>query len=51
MRQNGARTIGQDEGSSIVYGMPKVAYNIGAVETQASLQRIPNMICSLLQEE
>lgn len=51
MRKNGARTIGQDESSSIVYGMPKVAYDIGAVETQASLQRIPKMICSLLQEE
>jgi len=48
MRKNGARTIGQDEASSIVYGMPKVAYNIGAVEIQASLNNIPQVICSVL---
>lgn len=48
IRKNGGRTIGQDEKSSVVYGMPKVAFNIGAVEKQASLQGIPHMICSLL---
>lgn len=40
MRQKGARTIGQDEASSIVYGMPKVAFEIGAVEKQVSLSNI-----------
>jgi two-component system chemotaxis response regulator CheB len=34
MRRSGARTLGQDEGSSVVYGMPKVAFEIGAVERQ-----------------
>lgn len=48
MRKKGARTIGQDEASSVVYGMPKAAYNIGAVEIQASLENIPRAICSLL---
>lgn len=48
MRRKGARTIGQDEESSVVYGMPKVAYNIGAVEKQASLQQIPRLIYSML---
>lgn len=48
MRQKGARTIGQDERTSIVYGMPKVAYNIGAVERQSSLEKIPALLCSLL---
>ncbi|HHV95054.1 MAG TPA: chemotaxis protein CheB [Clostridiaceae bacterium] len=48
MRNKGARTIGQDEKTSIVYGMPKVAYNIGAVEFQVPLQKIPETICSLL---
>ncbi|HWQ76898.1 MAG TPA: chemotaxis response regulator protein-glutamate methylesterase [Syntrophomonas sp.] len=47
MRKNGARTIGQDESSSIVYGMPKVAFDIGAVEQQASLERIPTLLCSI----
>lgn len=50
MRRKGARTIGQDESSSVVYGMPKVAFNIGAVEKQASLQEIPRLIYSLLDE-
>lgn len=48
MRKNGARTIGQDESSSVVYGMPRVAFNIGAVEKQAALDKIPQIICSLL---
>lgn len=48
MRQKGARTIGQDERTSIVYGMPKVACNIGAVERQSSLEKIPALLCSLL---
>ncbi|HYE82477.1 MAG TPA: chemotaxis response regulator protein-glutamate methylesterase [Clostridia bacterium] len=50
MRRKGARTIGQDEGSSVVYGMPKVAFNIGAVEKQTSLDKIPKLIYSLLDE-
>jgi len=49
MRKNGARTICQDEKSSVVYGMPKVAYNIGAAEKQVSLDKIPQMIVSMLK--
>ncbi len=49
MRKKGARTIGQDEKSSVVYGMPKVAYNIGAVEKQAPLNDIPNILYTLLR--
>ena len=48
MRQKGARTIGQDETSSVVYGMPKVAYEIGAVEKQAPLNSIPQAILQAL---
>lgn len=48
MRKNGARTIGQDELSSVVYGMPRVAFAIGAVEQQASLDKIPALICSMM---
>ena len=32
MRRAGARTIGQDEATSVVYGMPKSAFQLGAVE-------------------
>jgi two-component system chemotaxis response regulator CheB len=40
MRKAGARTLGQDEGSCVVYGMPKVASELGAVERQTSIQRL-----------
>ncbi len=49
MRNAGARTIGQDEASCIVYGMPKVAFELGAVERQAPLERIPEEILGLLR--
>ncbi|RIX53687.1 chemotaxis response regulator protein-glutamate methylesterase [Paenibacillus nanensis] len=49
MRRKGARTIGQDEPSSTVYGMPKAAYEIGAVEKQTSLERLPHILCSMLK--
>jgi two-component system chemotaxis response regulator CheB len=51
MKQAGAKTIGQDEASSIVYGMPKVAWEAGAVERQASLGNIPYVIHSLCKAE
>ncbi|MBO4376693.1 MAG: chemotaxis protein CheB, partial [Lachnospiraceae bacterium] len=41
MRKAGAQTIGEDEASCIVYGMPMVAYNMGAVMYQESLENIP----------
>lgn len=37
MRQAGAHTLGQDEASCVVYGMPREAFLIGAVEEQSSL--------------
>lgn len=40
MRDAGARTFGQDEASSVVYGMPAVAHRIGAVEMQLPLGQI-----------
>ena len=44
MRHAGAQTIGQDEKSCVVYGMPKVAFDIGAVIQQASLENIANKV-------
>ena len=38
MRKKGAWTLGQDQESSIVYGMPKVAYELGGVQKQVSLK-------------
>ncbi len=48
MRRRGAKTIGQDEASSVVYGMPKVAYNIGAVSKQVPLDRVVETLFSVL---
>lgn len=47
MRQAGARTLGQDEASSVVYGMPRVAHEIGAVERQLPLHRLSSAILDL----
>lgn len=48
MRQTGARTVGQDEATSVVYGMPRVAYEKGAVETQLPLEAIADKIMDLI---
>jgi two-component system chemotaxis response regulator CheB len=48
MRKNGARTLGQDEQSCDVYGMPKVAFDIGAVQKQVPLRDMAHAICSVL---
>ncbi|MFZ4808609.1 MAG: protein-glutamate methylesterase/protein-glutamine glutaminase [Hyphomicrobiaceae bacterium] len=40
MRKAGAHTIGQDEATCVVYGMPRVAYEAGAVESQLPLAKI-----------
>jgi two-component system chemotaxis response regulator CheB len=44
MKKKGAFTIGQDAESCVVYGMPMVAYNIGAVVTQTSCANISNVL-------
>lgn len=50
MRNAGARTIGQDESTCVVYGMPKVAYELGAVEYQEKLADIAKRTYSILNE-
>jgi two-component system chemotaxis response regulator CheB len=50
MRQAGALTFGQSEESCVVYGMPKVAFNIGAVQKQSSLQNMATDIFVALKE-
>lgn len=44
MRQAGAYTIGQDEASSVVYGMPCEAKKLGAVAEEVDLSEIPKRI-------
>lgn len=49
MRTAGARTIGQDESTCVVYGMPRVAYELGAVEYKEKLQDIAKKTYQLLR--
>jgi two-component system chemotaxis response regulator CheB len=44
MRQAGARTLGQNEATCVVYGMPKAAFERGAVERELSLSAMPEAI-------
>ncbi len=46
MKKKGAFTIGQDKDTSVVYGMPKVAYDMGAVAVQAPCASIAGVLVS-----
>lgn len=48
MRQAGARTLAQDEKTSVVFGMPYEAYKRGGAERLVSLNDIPSTIFGLL---
>lgn len=50
MRRKGAQTLGQDEKSSVVYGMPKVAFEIGAVERQVPLETMAQALVTILRK-
>jgi len=41
IRQAGGRTLAQDERTSVVFGMPRIAWEKGAAETQVPLDEIP----------
>ncbi len=49
MRKAGGRTIGQDSTTCVVYGMPKVANELGAVERQAPLSQISQIVYGMLE--
>jgi two-component system chemotaxis response regulator CheB len=51
MRDAGGRTLGQNESTSVVYGMPKAAFEIGAVERQLPLERVPQAIRQLTNRQ
>ena len=50
MRKKGAWTLGQDQASSIVYGMPKVAWEMGGVQKQVPLDKLAGEISRLAKE-
>jgi two-component system chemotaxis response regulator CheB len=49
MKNAGAFTIGQDQASCVVYGMPMVAFNMGGVARQAPLQNIAGIMMEKLR--
>jgi two-component system chemotaxis response regulator CheB len=51
MHRLGAKTIAQDEGSSVVFGMPKEAISLGGVDQVLPLSRIPEAIVHLAAME
>jgi two-component system, chemotaxis family, protein-glutamate methylesterase/glutaminase len=44
MRNAGCATLGQDESTALIYGMPRVAFEVGAVEAQHPLLDLPEAI-------
>lgn len=49
--REGGITLGQDEGSSVVYGMPKVAFEMGHVMEQVPLDRMAERISTIAMEK
>ena len=50
MRKKGAWTLGQDQDTSIVFGMPKVAYELGGIQKQVALPNMASEINKLANE-
>jgi two-component system chemotaxis response regulator CheB len=44
MREAGARTLGQNQETCVVYGMPRAAFELGGVERELSLSAMPEAI-------
>jgi len=51
IRQAGGRTLGQDEATCVVYGMPRAAYELGAVERQLPLEKLGPAVRNLTNKE
>ena len=48
MREAGAYTLGQNQASALVYGMPRVAFEEGAVVEQAPIEAIAGRLAHAL---
>jgi len=48
LKRSGAKTLAQDEASSVVYGMPRAAKEIGAVDQVVSLNRMAESLLNSL---
>ena len=47
IKESGGVTYGQDEKTSIVYGMPKVAFELGNIDKQVALEEVADIINSI----
>jgi two-component system chemotaxis response regulator CheB len=50
LKAAGAKTIAQDRDSCLIYGMPKVAVESGAVDYVVPMQKIPAAIAKLMRQ-
>ncbi|MEF1172131.1 chemotaxis response regulator protein-glutamate methylesterase [Vibrio sinaloensis] len=51
MRNAGARTIAQDQATSVVWGMPRVAVELEAAESVVPLGKVSEQICHYLSSD
>ena len=51
MRQAGARTLGQSKDTCVVWGMPRAAMEVGAVEREVGLSAMPEAILKACREK
>ena len=51
IKEAGGYTIGQNKETCVVYGMPMVAFNIGAVTEQAPLSKVADIICRKIADK
>ena len=50
MKEAGAKTIAQDEKTCVVYGMPREAFEVGAVDKVVPLQNVSQQILNMLEQ-
>ncbi|MCK5740939.1 MAG: chemotaxis response regulator protein-glutamate methylesterase [Chlorobi bacterium] len=50
MKNSGAKTLGQDESSCVIYGTPKVAYEIEAVDRQCNLNSMAEELIQMITD-
>ena len=50
MREAGAFTIGQSKGSALIYGMPKAAFELGAVIEEGPVEKIAGRLVAALMK-
>ena len=49
LRRQGAFTIAQNERTSVVFGMPKAAIDMGGVDEVLSIDKIPSRLLEIVQ--